>query len=97
MQRDLMHALALKRYKHPSKTLFHLFHHNVKDIFVQYMLILIHQTKQCIRNNVCTTNASITNAKITNDSIANTLYLALLLYTLPNDPKYVKHYSDPTS
>ena len=43
---------------------------------MQRMLFLVHQTNQCIRNNQCIIKTSITN----------TLYLALFLYTLQNDP-----------
>ena len=60
----------------------------MKNIFVQYILFLIYQIKQYIRNNVCTTNASITNIIITNTNIINTLYLALFLYILSNDEHY---------
>ena len=60
---------------------------------MQDLLFLIHQTKQCIRNNAGITNTSITNASTTNASITNTPYFALFLYTLPNDPLvYTTHF-----
>lgn len=47
----------------------------------QCLLFLIHQTKQCIRNNL----------RITTTSITNTPYSTLLLYTLPKTPsRYTK-------
>ena len=58
----------------------------MEDIFVNNYFCTIHvifntPNQTMYKKYLCTTNASITNA-----SIANTLYLALFLYALPNDP-----------